>query len=310
MRDIFLSIVLPVYNEEGCLSELYQRLTKTLTALKGISGYELVFVDDGSRDRSWPMIQSLHEKDPRVVGVRFSRNFGHHMALSAGINIAKGQAVVMMDSDLQDQPEEIPKLYAKFLEGYDVVYGVRRQKKHGLIKQCLSLMFNKVMAVFSDTQIKINSHIFRIMSRRVVDVFNQFGERDRYIIGLISFAGFKETGVDVEHGVRAAGQTKYSFRKMMRLGMNSITAFSMRPLQVASWVGFFLAFLGFIAIIYLFILKIFFGMGILGWPSTMVVIIFIGGIQMLFLGLIGEYIGRIFLEVKRRPLYVIDTHLK
>ena len=304
-----LSIVLPVFSEEGNLRELYQRLTRVLGQELGLSDYEIIFVDDFSLDASWQIIEEFHQKDTRVKGIKFSRNFGHHMALSAGINLARGQAVIIMDADLQDRPEEIPVLYRKFLEGNDIVYGIRRRKKFGLFKRLSSAVFNRLMDVIADPQIKINSNVFRIMSRRVVDVFNQFRERDRFITGLVSYAGFREIGVDVEHGERFSGATKYSLSKMLRLGMNSVTAFSIRPLQLATWTGFMFALLGFVAIVYLVAAKIFFGLGILGWASIMVVIIFIGGVQMLFMGILGEYIGRIFLEVKGRPLYVVEKKL-
>jgi polyisoprenyl-phosphate glycosyltransferase len=305
-----LSIVLPVFNEEGNLRELYQRLTKVLREDLDLSSYEIIFIDDFSKDGSWKLIEELHQKDPLVKGIKFSRNFGHHIALSAGINTSTGNAVIMMDSDLQDLPEEIPKLHRMYIKGYDVVYGIRKKKKHSLFKKLTSHLFNVMMNSIIDADISINSNIFRIMSRRVIDVFNQYKERDRNITGLISYAGFKEIGVEVEHGERFSGSTKYSLRKMLRLGMNSMTAFSIRPLQMASWAGVLLSFVGFVAILYLVIIKIFFGVGILGWPSMMVVIIFIGGIQMLFLGLLGEYIGRIFLEVKGRPLYVVERYLE
>ncbi|MBF0504467.1 MAG: glycosyltransferase family 2 protein [Candidatus Omnitrophica bacterium] len=305
-----LSVVLPVFNEEGNLRELYQRLSKVLRDNLNLTVYEIIFVDDFSRDGSWKIIEELNQKDPLVRGIKFSRNFGHHIALSAGINSSRGDAVVMMDSDLQDLPEEIPKLYGMFSRGYDVVYGIRKVKKYNVFKKETSRIFNWLMNSIIDADVKINSNIFRIMSRRVIEVFNQYKERDRNITGLISYAGFKEIGVEVEHGARFSGKTKYSLTKMLRLAMNSLTAFSIRPLQLASWVGFILSFFGFISIIYLIIAKIFFGMGILGWTSLLVVIIFIGGIQMLFLGLLGEYIGRIFLEVKGRPLYVVEKYLE
>ena len=304
---IKISVVLPVFNEEGNLPELYRRLKKVFVEGLKIESYEFIFVDDFSKDTSWQIIESFHNNDPRVKGIKFSRNFGHHIALSAGINISQGEAVIMMDSDLQDQPEEIGKLYQKFKEGYDIVYGIRRQKQHGVFKNLTSLMFNKIMNAISD--VGINTNVFRIMSRRVVNVFNQFKERDRFITGLISYTGFRELGVEVEHDERFSGPSKYGLRKMLRLALNTMTSFSIRPLQLASIVGFFLSFVAFLAIIYLFIMKIFFGSGILGWTSLMVLIIFIGGIQMLFLGLLGEYIGRILSEVKQRPLYVVDQQL-
>ncbi|MBF0569738.1 MAG: glycosyltransferase family 2 protein [Candidatus Omnitrophica bacterium] len=303
-----LSIVLPVFNEQGNLPELYRRLGKVLREEFKLDNYEIIFVDDASRDGSWPLIEGFHQKDSKVKGIKFSRNFGHHIALSAGINMAQGDAVVMMDADLQDQPEEIPKLYRKFLEGYDVIYARHRQRQHSFFKNVTSRIFYKIMNSISEMEITPN--IFRIMSRRVVDVFNQFKERDRLITGLISYAGFKETSVEVEHGKRFAGQTKYSLRKLVRLGLNSITAFSMRPLQLASWFGFFLSFVAFLAIVVMVVMKIFFGYGMIGWPSIMVTIVFIGGIQMIFLGLLGEYIGRIYSEVKQRPLYIVERELK
>ena len=305
-----LSVILPVFNEEMNLGFLCQRLTKVLTETLGIKDFEIICIDDRSSDGSWAVIQGLHAKDPRVLGVRLSRNFGHHIALTAGINLAQGQAVVLMDSDLQDLPEELPKLVEKYREGYEVVYAIRRAKRHSFFKRVSSRAFNNLMKVLAEPGITINSTVFRIMSRRVVDTFNRFQERDRYTLGLVSYAGFKETGVEVVHGERVAGKTKYNLGKMVRLALNSMTAFSIRPLQLASWFGFILSFVGLIAMIALVVRKIFFNIPVVGWASIMMSIIFIGGIQMLFLGLQGEYIGRIFSEVKQRPLYIVDEELK
>ncbi len=301
----YFSIVLPVYNEEKNLEPLYNRLTAVMKQLG--ESYELLFVDDGSSDRSFEKLRELHRKDPRVRVLKFSRNFGHHIAITAGLDYARGKYVVLMDSDLQDLPEEIPKLYKKALEGYDVVYGIRVNKKFPWHKKFLSKAFRWVMRKI--LKYEIQGGIFRILSDRVVREVRKCREVDRIVIGLISWAGFRQTGVEVEHGARLAGETKYSLGKQLQLALNAITAFSTLPLKLASWLGFLISFLSFAGIVWIFIRKLIWGLGIIGWSSLMVTISFIGGVQLLSLGILGEYIGRIFTETRKRPLYIVESEL-
>lgn len=299
----FFSIILPVFNEEGVIDELYRRLTLALEAIG--RPYEVLFVDDGSRDASFPKLRTLSEQDGRVRVLRFSRNFGHHMAITAGMDESRGECVVLMDSDLQDQPEEIHKLLAKFDEGFDVVYGIRQDKQHGLFKRISSALFVRTMNLLVREGGSINTHIFRLVRRNVVDVVASCREHARFIVGLVSWAGFEQVGVEVVHGARYAGETKYSLWKMVRLALHSMTSFSSLPLQLASYVGFGAALAGGFFAAWLVWRKMFHDMGVEGWTSTMVVILFLGGVQLLCLGILGEYIGRLFTGVQNRPLYVV-----
>lgn len=309
MKDVIvdISVVVPVFNEQGNLDELYNRLTKVLGGVLSLN-YEIVFVDDRSKDQSWSVIRRLAQEDRRVTGLRFSRNFGHHLALTAGLDYSAGQAVVIMDADLQDQPEEIEKLYAKYQTGYDVVYAIREERQFGFFKNVSSRVFLWLLNKLVDVDPPINTHIFRIMSRRVVDSLKSFRERERFITGLVSFVGFRQIGVPVEHGKRFSGKTKYTLHKMIRLAVVSITAFSYRPLRLASIFGFFFSFTGFMLIMILVYRRFAIGLGVEGWTSLAVIVIFMSGVQLLLLGLQGEYIGRIYGEIKGRPIYIMDEN--
>jgi dolichol-phosphate mannosyltransferase len=300
------SVVLPVYNEESNLETLHRRLSETFQKMG--RSYELVFVDDGSSDGSYSKLRQLFERDPAVRIIKFSRNFGHHIAVTAGLDYVRGEFVVLMDSDLQDQPEEIPALYAKIEEGYDVVYGIRKNKKFSVTKRASSAAFRWVMRHI--LRYEITGGIFRILRRQVVQEVRRCRETDRLVIGLINWTGFRQTGVEVEHGARLAGVTKYSLRKQLQLATNAITAFSTLPLKFASWLGFAISAMSFIAIVLIFLRKLFWGLGEIGWPSLMVTITFLGGVQLLCLGILGEYIGRIFNETRKRPLYVVENALE
>lgn len=304
-----ISIVIPIYNEEETLPELHRRLTNAVPQLTA-DNYEIIFVDDGSKDHSWQVITTLSKNDPHIKAIKFSRNFGHHIAITAGMDYATGDAVVLMDGDLQDQPEEIVKLYTHFLKGFDVVFGIRKERRHSFVKVFTSKLFIYFINKVIGTEVPINSNIFRIMSRRVVDHLNKLRERDRFITGLISYIGFKQVGIEVVHGERYAGQTKYSWFKLFKLALNTITAFSSKPLQLASLLGTLISGVSFLAIIYLVFLRITFSVVFSGWTSIMVLILFMGGIQMLLLGILGEYVGRNYAESQHRPLYIIDETIK
>jgi polyisoprenyl-phosphate glycosyltransferase len=277
-----ISVVLPVYNEAANLDELHARLTAALTAI--VPAWELIFVDDGSRDGSFEVLKLLHAKDPIHVSIlRFSRNFGHHVALSAGLERARGRFTAIMDSDLQDRPEELPRLFAKILEGFDCVYGIRVSRRHSLLKRLSSRAFIAILNAMTRTDIPMTSSIFRVMSRRFVDSFNQLQERDRFVTGLMSWIGFAQTGLEVEHGARTRGETKYSLSKMLRLALDSVTSFSYRPLQMASLLGLTTAALSLVAIVVFAVRRIAWGLGVEGWTSVMVAILFLGGVQLMAL---------------------------
>lgn len=309
------SIIVPIYNEEENIPELYSRLTQVLEKLceaEGISlgSFEIVMVDDGSRDRSWQLISDLHGIDPRVKGLSFSRNFGHHIAITAGLDHARGQAVVLMDGDLQDPPEEIPKLYAKLKEGYDLVYGVRMERRDNLFRKVSSYLFWKTIRHFSGFDIPENQSMLRIMTKQYLDSFRMITERNRFLAGLFAWTGFRQVSVAIEHSPRFAGKSKYNLWRMIKLTFNAITSFSFFPLQMAGLAGVVISLFSFLVGLLLIFKKIFSNIYIAGWTSTMVLILFMGGVQLVVLGLIGEYLGRVFSEVQQRPMYFVKESLK
>jgi len=309
MSKPFFSIIIPVYNEEGNVFELYERLTKVLKTLN--KSYEIIFVDDGSKDTSFELMSRLHGQHSSVIAIKFSRNFGHHIAITAGLDYCKGEAVILMDADLQDQPEEIPKLYKVFKEGYDVVYGIRKAKKHHFTKRVISYLFIKGMNRIIKSDTPITSNIFRIMNRKVADTLEKFRERERFIVGIISYMGFKQVGVEVSHGRRFTGETKYSWPQMVKLGLNTLTSFTYKPLQLSAFFGIISICISFIGLIIILVRRLILNnIAGAGWISIMVAIFFIGGIQLICIGLIGEYIGRIYGEAQNRPLYIIDQILE
>lgn len=308
METCNISVVIPIYNEQENLPELYRRL-KIVFEENLETTYEIMFVDDGSRDNSWSIIEDLHNQNKSVKGIKFPRNFGHHIAITAGLDHANGNFVVLMDGDLQDPPEEIPKLYEKSKEGYDVVCAIRKTRKDRILKKLSSKSFHSLFKILANVEIDPNTGIFRLMSRQAVDAFNSCREKARLIPGLISWTGFSHIGVVTVRDARYAGNTKYSFYKSLILALNSITAFSYFPLRLATYVGSIAALLSFILGIFMLIKKIFFGIPILGYASLMIAITFIGSIQLLMIGIMGEYIGRIYTECQDRPLYVLAEKL-
>jgi dolichol-phosphate mannosyltransferase len=300
-----LSLVAPVYNEVNTVREFVERATSTLDDLN--DEYEIVLVDDGSTDGTGNLLKELHGEYETLDVIRFSRNFGHHVALTAGLDYAKGQIVVMMDSDLQDRPEDIPKLVQKLREGYDVVTGVRVNKKDSLMKRCLSWGYHKLMqSVFRGD---FRGENFRVCRRKVIEAVRKCRESERLVDGLIEWAGFTAARVEVEHAERHAGESKYSFVSQLKLALNSLTSFTIVPLQFVSLVGLLFSLLSFVAIAYLVFRRLYLGLGIPGWSSLMVTITFMGGLQMLCLGIIGEYVGRIAIDTRDRPLYIVTERL-
>jgi polyisoprenyl-phosphate glycosyltransferase len=309
--DVFglnsLSIVCPVYNEVSNIPHLYERLT---AALHGFSGtLELIFVNDGSSDDSLGLLKILHERDARVKIVNLSRNFGHQTAICAGLDFASGDRVVVMDSDLQDPPEVLPALLEKHAEGFDVVYAVRKHRKESLCKRLAYAGFYRLLQRVAPIEIPIDSGDFCVMSRKALNALRAMPERNRFIRGLRSWVGLKQIGVEYNREQRHGGEAKYTYGKLLKLAMDGFVSFSYLPLRIASFIGIVMSLLSFLGIIGIFYIKFCTNatVDVPGWASVVACILLIGGIQLLSLGIIGEYIGRIYDEVKQRPLYFLDN---
>lgn len=302
---VVLSVIVPIFNEAAIVNEMYHRLTAVLESMG--ESYELVLVDDGSSDASCELAVALGARDERVKVIRFSRNFGHQAAITAGMDHATGEAVVVIDADLQDPPELIPQLMAKWREGYDVVYAVRAERKgESAFKKGTAALFYRLMRRVTNVDIPLDTGDFRLMSRPVVEVLKRIRESHRYIRGLVSWIGFRQVGVPFVRQERFAGETKYPLRKMLKFALDGVTAFSFFPLQLATYSGFLTSAIAFLAILGVVGLRLFTDLTIPGWASLMVCILLLGGIQLITLGILGEYIGRIYDEVKRRPLYIVE----
>lgn len=299
-----LSVVTPVYQAEGCLEELYRRL---VAALSGITqDFEIVMVEDCGGDRSWEIIQALARNDPRVKGIQFSRNFGQHYGITAGLDHCDGDWVVVMDCDLQDQPEEIPRLYAKAQEGYDVVLARRGRRADGTLKRFASWLFYRAFSWLADTEYDGDAGNFRILSRKVAASCRQMREQLRFFGGLINWMGFPTASIDVSHAPRHGGRSTYTPGKLWKLAADTIIAYSDKPLRLAVRFGFVLSLLAFTAGIYILVRAGLHGSPVVGWPSLFVSLYFIGGIIISILGIIGIYLGKTFDETKKRPLYIVS----
>ena len=301
-----LSVVIPIYNEQATLSELYRRLTHVLSENLAELAYEIVFVNDGSTDGSIQILSELHADDPAVKVVNLSRNFGHQAALTAGLDYAKGDAVICMDGDVQDPPEIIPTLVARWRDGNDVVYAVRKLRKEGFIKRGCYAAFYRLLRRLSMVSIPLDAGDFALMDRRVVDCLKALPERSRFIRGLRTWVGFRQAGVEYEREKRFAGVPKYTWSKLVHLAVNGLLSFSALPLRMATAVGFMISFCSLLGIIVALYLKLFTDLAIPGWTATVIPILVLGGIQLLSIGILGEYIAQIFDEVKQRPLYLVD----
>jgi len=300
-----LSVVLPVFNEDQTIPSLHERLTRVMRSAG--HPYELIFVNDGSVDNSPGLLKKLAAEDPNVKVVNLSRNFGHQTAITCGLHYSRGDAVVVMDADLQDPPELIPELIKKWREGYDVVYAVREQRQgDSLFKRATAALFYRLIRKLSRLEIPADTGDFRLLSRRAVEALQSTKERNRFVRGLVSWIGYRQTGVRFVREERAAGKTKYPFRKMLKFAIDGITAFSFLPLQLATYFGFLISGLSFLYIVYAVLQKLLTDRPVIGWTSVITAILFIGGVQLIMLGVIGEYIGRIYEEVKQRPLYLVD----
>ena len=301
---ITYSIVAPIYNELENIPELYRRVREVMSGMQGT--WELVLVDDGSSDGSTDAIRALGKQDKHVRPVIFARNFGHQVAITAGWDYAHGDAVVIIDADLQDPPEVIPDLIAKWHEGYEVVYAVRAEREgETWFKRTTASMFYRIVHRITDVKIPVDTGDFRLMDRKVVNVMNSMREKHRFLRGMSAWVGFRQIGVPYKRAMRFAGVTKYPFKKMFRLALNAITGFSYFPLQLATYFGFASAGVAIIAIPVVAIMRMtgsqFFG----GQATTLISVLFLGGVQLISLGVLGEYLGRIYDEVKGRPLYIV-----
>lgn len=303
MRRPHISIVIPVYKAENHLGELYQRLK---AALETISlEFEIVLVEDCGGDNSWQVIERLAMDDRRVRGIQFSRNFGQHYGITAGLAYSQGDWVVVMDCDLQDRPEEIPRLYAKALEGYDIVLACRGSRSDPLLKRMGSWLFYKIFSYLADIEYDGDSGNFRIMSRKVVENFSLMGEQLRFFGGLVQWIGFPTSSIEVEHAKRYDGKSTYTLAKLWKLATDTIIAYSDKPLRLAVRIGFVMAFFSFCYGAYIFSRALFYGSSVPGWTSMIVSLYFIGGIIIGILGILGVYLGKTFDESKKRPLYII-----
>ena len=301
-----VSVVVPVFNEIDVIDACYERLIRVLKSLDGIN-YELVFVDDGSTDRSHPRLLELQAADQHLKVIRFSRNFGHQIAITAGLDEARGDAIVVIDADLQDPPEVIPDMIEKWRDGYDVVYGVRRKRAgESRMKRATAAIFYRMLKRFTSIDIPLDVGDFRLISSRAAVQLRQLREKDRFVRGLVSWIGFRQTGVPYDREERYAGSTKYPYRKMLKFAVDGITSFSSMPLKLASWLGYLASLFAFIYLMSVFVQKMM-GYTIEGWATIMVAMLFLGGVQLICIGIIGEYIGRIFNEIKSRPMYVIES---
>ncbi len=304
-REVTFSVVVPVYNEVESLPELYRRVRAVMESLG--EPWELVLVDDGSIDGSTELMRRLREQDPEHIRpVIFSRNFGHQIAVTAGIDYARGKAVILMDADLQDPPEVIPQLVEKWREGYHVVYAVRKAREgESWFKKASAALFYRLIRRITDVDIPPDTGDFRLMDRRVVDVLRQMKERHRFLRGMAAWVGFRQIGVPYVRAPRYAGETKYPLRKMLKFAWDAITSFSYAPLQMATYLGFLSAGMAILAIPVVVMARLAGSHAFYGQATTLIAVLFLGGVQLIFLGILGEYIGRIYDEVKGRPLYVV-----
>jgi glycosyltransferase involved in cell wall biosynthesis len=303
-----LSVVVPCMNEEQVLAETNRRLIATLSQIS--LNFELIYVDDGSTDSTPDLLREIQLQDHRVRVVLFSRNFGQQVAITAGLEHTRGDAVAIIDADLQDPPDVIREFVAKWIEGYDVVYGVRAEREgETAFKLWTAKLFYRCISRLSDTAIPLDTGDFRLMDRRVVDALLAMPERDRFVRGMVSWLGFTQAAVTYRRAPRFAGQTKFSLFKMVRFAADGIVSFSILPLRLATWIGFAASGVAMVGIV-LALFDRFFATGLVrGWTSTMIAIYFIGGVQLICMGIIGEYVGRIYGESKRRPLYVVRERL-
>lgn len=303
-----ISVIVPVYNEAQGIRHFHERATAALEKLEGLD-YELVYVDDGSKDGSFEIIKSFTALDPRTLVIKLSRNFGHQVAITAGLDYARGDAVVFIDADLQDPPEFIAELVSKWLEGYDVVYARRTQRRGETpFKLITAAAFYRVLRTLANIDIPPDVGDFRLISRRVAEQLRGMREKDRFIRGLVSWVGFKQTSALYQRDERFAGETKYPLKKMIKFALDGLTSFSTAPLHLAMWLGYSASGLAFLYLVSVFV-QFLLGFTVQGWATIMVAVLFLGGVQLICLGILGEYVGRVFNEVKPRPVYIVEELL-
>jgi polyisoprenyl-phosphate glycosyltransferase len=305
-----ISVVIPIYNEQENLPELLRRTTAALESLAGRPSWEILFIDDGSTDASAAAIREAHARDPRIKLIALSRNFGHQPALTAGIHHAKGQAVILLDGDLQDPPELIPDLVAKWTHGFQVVLAKRRTRADHGPRGLGFRLFYPLLRRISDLPDAPDAGIFGLMDRAVVDCFNKLPERNRFIPGLRLWLGFKQTAVEYDRQERAQGQPKQTLGRLINYALDGMLSFSTKPLRAATWLGFACAAIGFGTALFFIVRRLFFNdPAVTGFTTLLTMMMFIGGVQLITIGILGEYVGRIYEEMKQRPLYVIAEKL-
>jgi len=309
--DATLSIVVPLYNEADNVDELLRRIGNVVRDLPvPPAAFELILVDDGSRDATFAKLVDAAHADPHVRVISLSRNFGHQIAATAGLDAASGDAVVLMDGDLQDPPELIDAFLQKFREGYDVVYATRRRRTgESRFKLITAAAFYRIIRRLTNVSIPVDTGDFRLMSRRVVAALRSSRERHRFIRGLVSWVGYRQTGIEYDRAERFSGASKYPISRMLRFAIDGITAFSEIPLRIATWFGFVVSVVAFIVALYEVGLKVFTGYNLPGYTSTVFAILFLGGVQLITIGILGEYVGRVYDEIKGRPLYLVADNV-
>ncbi|MGI9091327.1 MAG: glycosyltransferase family 2 protein [Gemmatimonadaceae bacterium] len=309
LEKILLSVVVPCYNEEEVLGETHRRLTQVLSQ-PGMPRFELIYVDDGSRDTTPLLLRGLQQVDERVRVVLLSRNFGHQLAVSAGMEDARGDAVVLIDADLQDPPEVIVTMLDRWVEGYHVAYGQRVDRAgETAFKVGTAKLFYRLLNRLTETEIPLDTGDFRLMDRKVIDAIASMPERDRFVRAMVSWVGFRQIAVPYQRSPRFAGESKYPLKKMIRFAFDGITSFSRAPLTMAAYLGTTSAALALFGILYAVGMRLFTNEWVTGWTLLFIAVLFMGGVQLICLWLIGEYVGRIFGEVKRRPLFVVQERL-
>lgn len=300
-----LSVIIPIYNEEQNIPVLFERMKQVLDRLG--STYELIFINDGSRDRSMELIRELAAKDPAVKFINFSRNFGHQIAVTAGLDACKGDQVVIIDADLQDPPELIAEMRAKMAEGYEVVYARRNKRKgESFMKRWTARLFYRLLAKITSISIPLDTGDFRIMDRKIVEVLKKMPEQQKFLRGQISWAGFRQTYISYDRDQRNAGETGYTYKKMIRLALDGITSFSNWPLKVATISGFVVSAITFLIALYALYARFVSKDYVPGWTSLILAVLFIGGVQLITIGIIGEYISRLSANVRNRPVYIVN----
>ena len=304
MTDPVITIIAPIFNENQTIQEFYRRMCEVMDSTGG--SWELIMVDDGSSDGSTGAIRELAEKDRRVRPVIFARNFGHQLAVTAGLDYSRGQAVVIIDADLQDPPEVILEMITKWREGYEVVYAVRAEREgENWFKLFTASLFYRLIYRITDVDIPMDTGDFRLLDRKAVEVLKRMRERHRFLRGMSVWIGFRQIGVTYDRAARFAGETKYPFKKMFKFALDAVTSFSYFPLQVATYFGFFLAGISLLAIPIVIATRLAGSQAFFGQATTLIAVLFLGGVQLISLGILGEYIGRLYDEAKGRPLYIV-----